>query len=80
MQAAQARMAAFTQGAPAAESPASGMPVAGPGGAPQMPANAQEMMAANAKRALESTKDPNMRKMLIAQLRAAGIDVDEESG
>ena len=36
------------------------------------------MMAQNAKAALAFTKDPAMRKLLIEQYRAAGIEIDEE--
>ncbi|MGH2710042.1 MAG: hypothetical protein ACRDH9_02420 [Actinomycetota bacterium] len=48
-------------------------------GAPGTPSPvAQEMMRENAKRALQFVSDPKMRKTMIEQYRAAGIDVDEE--
>jgi hypothetical protein len=55
---------------PAASSPGAGMS----GLSPEM----KVMMAQNAKLALQSTKDPAMRKMLIDQYRLAGIELDEE--
>jgi hypothetical protein len=58
-------------------SPGAPPPTPGAAGMPQMPANMQAMMAENAKRALQFTKDPATRKMLIAQYRAAGIEIDE---
>jgi hypothetical protein len=42
--------------------------------APQM----RQLAADNAKRALQYVQDPKMRKMLIDQYRAAGIDVGED--
>ena len=44
------------------------------GMAPQM----RQLAADNAKRALQYVQDPKMRKLLIDQYRAAGIDVGEE--
>ncbi|HET7051763.1 MAG TPA: hypothetical protein VFI54_26065 [Solirubrobacteraceae bacterium] len=44
------------------------------GMAPQM----RQLAADNAKRALQYVQDPKMRKMLIDQYRAAGIDVSED--
>jgi hypothetical protein len=44
------------------------------GMAPQM----RQLAADNAKRALQYVQDPKMRKMLIDQYRAAGIDVDDD--
>jgi hypothetical protein len=44
------------------------------GMAPQM----RQLAADNAKRALQYVQDPKMRKMLIDQYRAAGIDVGED--
>jgi hypothetical protein len=87
MQAANERMAEatkamsqdFQQGWPAP--PAANPGVAGfpqmPAAMPQMPANMQSMMAENAKAALALVKDPAMRAMLIAQYRAAGIEIDD---
>jgi hypothetical protein len=52
-----------------------------PSGDPAMPTPnpaAQEMMKENAKRALQFVSDPAMRKTMIEQYRAAGIDVEEE--
>jgi hypothetical protein len=46
----------------------------GAGMAPQM----RQLAADNAKRALQYVQDPKMRKMLIDQYRAAGIDVGED--
>jgi hypothetical protein len=37
----------------------------------------QQMMAKNAKAALEFVKDPAQRKMLIEQYRAAGVPIDD---
>jgi hypothetical protein len=44
------------------------------GMAPQM----RQLATDNAKRALQYVQDPEMRKMLIDQYRAAGIDVGED--
>jgi hypothetical protein len=81
MQAAEAGMAASGemegQMADAIQRAAAGSPppAAGIGGlSPEM----KTMMAQNAKLALQSTKDPAMRKMLIDQYRLAGIELDEE--
>ena len=41
------------------------------------PSQMKQFAADNAKRALQYVQDPAMRKMLIDQYRAAGIDVDE---
>lgn len=40
----------------------------------------QKLAADSARRALQYVQDPAMRKMLIDQYRAAGIDVGEEAG
>jgi hypothetical protein len=40
----------------------------------------QQLAADSAKRALQYVQDPAMRKMLIDQYRAAGIDVGEDAG
>jgi hypothetical protein len=61
---------------PAAAPGAAGFPQM-PAGMPQVPANMQAMLAENAKAALALVKDPAMRQMLIAQYRAAGIEIDE---
>ncbi len=45
-------------------------------GPPQM----RQLAADSAKRALQYVQDPGMRKMLIDQYRAAGIDVGEDEG
>ena len=45
-------------------------------GIPQQGA-AQEMMAQSAKQALRFVQDPKMRKMMIEQYRAAGIEIDD---
>jgi hypothetical protein len=37
-----------------------------------------EMLAENAKQTLAYVRDPAMRRMLIAQYRAAGVHIDEE--
>jgi hypothetical protein len=37
-----------------------------------------EMLAENAKRTLAYVQDPAMRRMLIAQYRAAGVKIEEE--
>ncbi len=70
----------FTQGvaSPPPAPPAQGAPQQGAAAMPQIPANMQAMMAQNAKFALAATKDPAMRKLLIDQYRAAGIQIDEE--
>jgi hypothetical protein len=52
-------------------------PAPGAGTMPQLAPGMQEMMAQNAKQALQFVKDPAMRKVLIEQYRAAGIPVDE---
>lgn len=67
---------------PAAPEPGAATAPQMPANTPPIPANMQEMMAKNAKTALSFTKDPAMRKMLIAQYRAAGIEIgeDEEEG
>jgi hypothetical protein len=78
MQATQAQLAAFQQGA-ASVPPHGSAP--GPAASPQTPAlppEMKKMMAANAKQALAFIKDPAMRKTMIAQYRAAGIEVDED--
>lgn len=75
VEATKAMSEAFQQPGPP---PGAAAPAPGAAGVPQMPANMQAMMAQNAKRALEFTKDPEMRKMLIQQYRAAGIKIDEE--
>jgi len=41
------------------------------------PAQMRELAAENARRALQYVQDPTMRKLLIDQYRAAGIDVGE---
>ena len=41
------------------------------------PGAAQEMMAQSAKQALRFIQDPKMRKMMIEQYRAAGIEIDD---
>jgi hypothetical protein len=51
-----------------------------PPGVPQMPANMQAMMAQNARAALAMVQDPAARAMLIAQYRAAGIEIDDGPG
>ena len=38
-----------------------------------------EMLAENAKRTLAFVQDPAMRRMLIDQYRAAGVQIDEEA-
>jgi hypothetical protein len=38
----------------------------------------RQLAADNARRALKYVQDPKMRKMLIDQYRAAGIDVDKD--
>ena len=43
------------------------------------PSHMQQLAADSAKRALQYVTDPAMRKMLIEQYRAAGIDVGEDS-
>jgi hypothetical protein len=43
------------------------------------PSQMKQFAADNAKRALQYVQDPAMRKMLIDQYRAAGIDVDEDA-
>jgi hypothetical protein len=50
-----------------------GAQIAG-GMAPQV----RQLAADNARRALKYVQDPKMRKMLIDQYRAAGIDVDKD--
>ena len=45
-------------------------------GTPSAPA--MEMLTENAKRTLAYVTDPAMRRMLIAQYRASGIEIDEE--
>jgi hypothetical protein len=46
---------------------------------PAMPQQnvAQEMMARSAKQALRLVQDPKMRRMMIEQYRAAGIEIDD---
>jgi hypothetical protein len=39
----------------------------------------RQIAAESAKRALQYVQDPAMRKMLIDQYRAAGIDVGEDA-
>ena len=39
----------------------------------------RQLAADNAKRSLEYIQDPAMRKMLIDQYRAAGIEVGEDA-
>lgn len=73
MQVAQARMESFQQGAAAA-----GATPAGWTAAPQAGGTPQEMMAANAKRAIDSATDPKIRSMLIAQFRAAGVEIPDD--
>ncbi len=70
----------FTQGvaSPPPAPPAQAAPGQGAPAMPQIPANMQAMIAQNAKLALAATKDPAMRKLLIDQYRAAGIQVDED--
>lgn len=70
----------FTRGAPSPPGPPA-TPTGGTSRAPgmaQMPANMQAMIAQNAKAALAATTDPAMRKLLIDQYRAAGIEIDED--
>jgi hypothetical protein len=43
------------------------------------PSQMQQLAADSAKRALQYVRDPAMRKMLIDQYRAAGIDVGEDA-
>jgi hypothetical protein len=43
-----------------------------------MSSQMQQLAAQNARHALQFVKDPAMRKLLIDQYRAAGIDLDEE--
>jgi hypothetical protein len=61
----------------ASKDPQGPVPTPGASPIPQLGKDAQAMMAANAKRALQFVQDPATRKMLIQQYRAAGIDVDE---
>lgn len=56
---------------------ASAAPAAGRVGGVMGP-EVQAMMAQNAKRALQMFQDPAQRKTMIAQYRAAGIEIDEE--
>ena len=48
---------------------------------PAMPQRnvAQDMMAQSAKQALRLVQDPKMRKMMIEQYRAAGIEIDDDA-
>jgi hypothetical protein len=39
----------------------------------------QQLAADSARRALQYVRDPAMRKMLIDQYRAAGIDIGEDA-
>lgn len=48
-------------------------------GARPDPAQMQQLAADSARRALQYVKDPAMRKLLIDQYRAAGIDVGEDT-
>jgi hypothetical protein len=62
-----------------AAGPPKTMPASAPG-MPQPGSEAREMMLQNAKQALQFVKDPAMRKMMIDQYRAAGIEIDEDEG
>jgi hypothetical protein len=43
-----------------------------------MAADIRKLAADNARRALQHVQDPAMRKMLIDQYRAAGIEIHED--
>jgi hypothetical protein len=81
MQEAQDRMAAFTQGAQAAQGspapPVAAAPGGAPGAAPGLTPEMRQMMIQNARTALAAVP-PQMRKMMIQQYRAAGIEIDEQ--
>ncbi len=68
----QAKWTEAAQGPGAA--PAAGVPP----GAGTPSAEAMEMLNQNAKRTLAYVTDPSMRRMLIAQYRASGIEIEEE--
>jgi hypothetical protein len=52
--------------------------VDGAAGGDAMRSQMQQLAAENARRALSYVKDPKMRKMLIDEYRAAGIDLGED--
>ncbi len=49
------------------------------GQTPPEPSQMQQLAVDSAKRALQYVQDPSMRKMLIDQYRAAGIDIDQDA-
>jgi len=78
METARGNLQKFTQGVGSPPPAPSGQSAPRQGAMPQIPANMQAMMAQNAKLALAATTDPAMRKLLIDQYRAAGIQIDED--